>query len=78
MENGERISKITHLFEYSEIDFPLSFLEKSLAEVDQFGDWLNSQLTLDTDCWGVTHTVYHRLNKLRIRIRNLIEAKTNL
>ena len=78
LENGERISKITQLFEYSEIDFPLSFLEKSLAEVDQFGDWLHSQLTLETDCWAVTHEVYRQLNKLRIRIRNLIEAKINL
>ena len=75
LENGERISKITQLFEYSEIDFPLSFLEKSLTEVDQFGDWLHSQLTLETDCWAITHEVYRQLNKLRIRIRNLIEAK---
>ena len=78
MENGEKISNITHLFAYSEIDFPLSFLEKSLAEVDQFGNWLHSQLTLETDCWAVTHEVYRQLNKLRIRIRNLIETKTNL
>ena len=78
LENGEKISNITHLFAYSEIDFPLSFLEKSLAEVDQFGNWLHSQLTLETDCWAVTHKVYRQLNKLRIRIRNLIEAKTNL
>ena len=78
LENGEKISNITHLFAYSEIDFPLSFLEKSLAEVDQFGDWLHSQLTLETDCWVVTHEVYRQLNKLRIRIRKLIETKTNL
>jgi hypothetical protein len=78
LENGEKISNITHLFAYSEIDFPLSFLEKSLAEVDQFGNWLHSQLTLETDCWAVTHEVYRQLNKLRIRIRNLIETKTNL
>ena len=77
LENGEKISKITHLFAYSEIDFPLNFLEKSLVEVDQFGDWLHSQLTLETDCWAVTHEVYRQLNKLRIRIRNLIEAKAN-
>ena len=78
LENGEKISNIAHLFEYSEIDFPLSFLEKSLTEVDQFGDWLHSQLTLETDCWAITHEVYRQLNKLRIRIRNLIEAKINL
>ena len=78
LENGEKISNITHLFAYSEIDFPLSFLEKSLVEVDQFGNWLHSQLTLETDCWAVTHEVYRQLNKLRIRIRNLIETKTNL
>ena len=78
LENGEKISNITHLFEYSGLDFPLNFLEKSLAEVDQFGDWLHSQLTLETDCWAVTHEVYRQLNKLRIRIRNLIETKTNL
>ena len=76
LENGEKISNITHLFEHSRMDFPLSFLEKSLSEVDQFGDWLHAQLTLGTDCWGVTHEVYHRLNKLRSKIRKLIKEKT--
>lgn len=76
LENGEKISNITHLFEESGIVFPLSFLEKSLSEVDQFGDWLHAQLTFGTDCWGVTHEVYHRLNKLRTKIRKLIEEKT--
>ena len=75
MENGEKISNIRHLFEYSELDFPLDFLEKSLAEIDQFGDWLHSQLTLETDCWIVTHEVYRLLNRLRIQIRKLIEDK---
>lgn len=78
LENGEKISNITHLFEYSGIDFPLNFLEKSLTEVDQFGDWLHAQLTLGTDCWCVTHEVYHRLNKLRSKIRKLIEEKAQL
>lgn len=76
LENGEKISSIRHLFEYSELDFPLDFLEKSLVEVDQFGDWLHSQLTLETDCWAVTHEVYRLLNGLRIRIRKLIEERT--
>ena len=73
LENGEKISNIRHLFEYSELDFPLDFLEKSLAEIDQFGDWLHSQLTLETDCWAVTHEVYRLLNELRIRIQFLID-----
>ena len=76
LENGEKISNITHLFEHSGIAFTLNFLEKSLAEVDQFGDWLHSQLTLETDCWAVTHEVYRLLNRLRIKIRKLIEEKT--
>ena len=39
---------------------------------------LATQVTIiETDCWAVTHEVYRQLNKLRIRIRNLIEAKAN-
>ena len=31
LENGEKISNITHLFEYSGLDFPLNFLEKIIV-----------------------------------------------
>lgn len=76
LENGEKISNIYHLFDDSGIDFPLEFLEKSLEEVEQFGDWLYKWLTLETDCWAATHETYRWLNKLQIRIKNLIEEKT--
>lgn len=75
LENGESLSCLYHLFSYSKINFPLEFLEKSLKEIDEFGDWVHSQKTIETDCWIVTHEVYRQLNLISVAIRNLIKDK---
>lgn len=75
LENGEHLFNIYRLFKYTEINFPLDFLEKSLNEIDEFGNWVHSQETIETDCWTVTHEVYRQLHLIRSSIKHLIENK---
>lgn len=75
LENGESLSCFYHLFKFSKVNFSLEFLEKSLKEIDEFGDWVHSQETLETDCWTVTHEVYRQLNLIRFAIKDLMKEK---
>ena len=74
LENGITLFQIYYLFKReNNIDFSLTILKKTKDEIDEFGDWLHHQNTLDTKIWADTHEVYRMLNSIRFAIKAKIE-----